>query len=131
MRKRDLQAGIWLVGLGFLFLTDTFWPGILILVGLSILIDSLYKPQLQEKKDPDEFVYRPRSNEQEEVSQVNAAQNGSQSPDQPAAPSPTWRDNTVLPPRCPRCGAPVEAELVRWTGANSADCPFCSGSLFT
>lgn len=39
------QSCFWLVGLAILFATDIFWPGILILIGLSILLGALTHEQ--------------------------------------------------------------------------------------
>ena len=47
-----LQSGIWLVGFFFLFHFDVFWPGILILVGVSSLIGALTRPMLHEGPGP-------------------------------------------------------------------------------
>jgi hypothetical protein len=44
-----MQGFIWLVGLAILFATDTIWPGILILAGLSILAGSIVRPPAFEK----------------------------------------------------------------------------------
>lgn len=44
-----LQSGIWLVGLAIIFYFDIFWPGILILIGISTLIGALTRPMLQEQ----------------------------------------------------------------------------------
>jgi hypothetical protein len=38
---QGLQGGIWLVGLFFLFYYDIFWPGILIVAGVSVLLGVL------------------------------------------------------------------------------------------
>ncbi|HNB52210.1 MAG TPA: hypothetical protein PK530_09725 [Anaerolineales bacterium] len=38
MNKSNLQSGIWLIGIGVLALTNTWWPGIMFVVGLSVLI---------------------------------------------------------------------------------------------
>lgn len=35
LRARQLNGGLWLIGIGILFLTGTFWPGILVLGGVS------------------------------------------------------------------------------------------------
>jgi hypothetical protein len=42
-----LQGGLWLVGLFFLFYYDLFWPGILILLGISALVGVLTRPMLR------------------------------------------------------------------------------------
>ena len=38
-----LKAAVWLLGLGVIALFDLWWPGILILVGISILVETLFK----------------------------------------------------------------------------------------
>jgi hypothetical protein len=44
-----IQGFIWLTGLAILFATDAIWPGILILVGLSILAGAIVQPPAFEK----------------------------------------------------------------------------------
>jgi len=44
-----IQGFVWLVGLAILFATDRIWPGILILVGLSIVAGALVPPPGFEK----------------------------------------------------------------------------------
>lgn len=34
-----LQSAIWLIGIGILFLTGDWWPGILIVIAISILAE--------------------------------------------------------------------------------------------
>jgi hypothetical protein len=41
---KNLRSAIWLIGLGVLFLFNLFWPGILILIGLSIIIEAVLPP---------------------------------------------------------------------------------------
>ena len=43
---QGVQGGIWLVGLFFLFYYEIFWPGILILAGVSALIGAVTRPML-------------------------------------------------------------------------------------
>jgi hypothetical protein len=45
-----IQGAVWLIGLAILFATDQFWPGILILVGLSIVAGALVRPPGLESK---------------------------------------------------------------------------------
>ncbi len=42
-RKGQFHAVLWLVGLAVLAMTDSWWPGILILVVISILLESAVK----------------------------------------------------------------------------------------
>ena len=44
---RELSGGLWLIGLGVLFLSGTFWPGILVLVGLSAYLEQRARGQQQ------------------------------------------------------------------------------------
>ncbi len=37
-REKEFSGAVWLIGLGLLFLTNLFWPGILVLVGLSAAV---------------------------------------------------------------------------------------------
>lgn len=37
MNKSNLQTGIWLIGLGILALTNSWWPGIMFVIGVSTL----------------------------------------------------------------------------------------------
>ena len=47
-----IQGFIWLAGLAVLFATDTLWPGILILAGLSILAGAIVRPPGLEGSKP-------------------------------------------------------------------------------
>ena len=127
IRKRDLQAALWLVGLAYLFLTDNFWPGILVLIVLSVLIEKFYKPQGAVETRPDEFEHHPEGLKPEET--IKAEKIGPQVPAQAVEAPLAWHDTSILPARCPNCGAPVVADQVHWTGAKSADCPYCNGRL--
>ena len=39
----EIQIGIWMVGLGLLFYFGFIWPGILILIGISSIIEGILK----------------------------------------------------------------------------------------
>jgi hypothetical protein len=51
---QGVQGSIWLVGLFFLFYFDIFWPGILIVAGVSALIGAVTRPMLS-SSDRDQF----------------------------------------------------------------------------
>jgi DNA-directed RNA polymerase subunit RPC12/RpoP len=34
-----------------------------------------------------------------------------------------------LPHVCPNCGGPIRGHEVKWTGVQSADCPYCGTNL--
>jgi hypothetical protein len=41
-RATALTAGIWLIGLGLLIATKSWWPGILLLVGIIVIIQGYF-----------------------------------------------------------------------------------------
>jgi hypothetical protein len=120
-RRGRYHAALWLVGLAVLAVTDSWWPGILILVAISILLESAVKRGDQSGSGEEE----PETVTDDKLE---------------AAPSSPPRVETVAPPvgthraewlplNCPRCGAPTRAADVRWTGDASASCPYCGSNL--
>jgi DNA-directed RNA polymerase subunit RPC12/RpoP len=120
-RRGQFHAVLWLVGLAVLAMTDSWWPGILILVVISILLESAVKRKDQSGSDMEE----PETVTEEKPE---------------VAPAPPLRVETVAPPagthraewlplNCPKCGAPTRAADVRWTGDSSAACPYCGSNL--
>jgi hypothetical protein len=47
-RKNEVSGALWLIGLGILFLTGSFWPGILVLVGLTAYVQQSARGRSQE-----------------------------------------------------------------------------------
>lgn len=45
-----LQGALWLVGIGVIALLDIWWPGILILIGISMLVGTIEKPPVFDEK---------------------------------------------------------------------------------
>lgn len=106
---RSIHGAIWLIGLAILFWQGWWWPGILVLVAVSGVAEALirqYAPDAVEKP-----VAAPA---------VPAAG--------PAAAPPEHRLE-LLPTTCPSCGGPIRGHEVKWTGPQSADCPFCGVNL--
>lgn len=112
---RNLEGVIWMVGLAILALKGWWWPGILILVAISTIYESiLMSAYPKQEEEP-------------------AAPAGS-TPIVP--PSPVVKTETrveyptaSLPTNCPRCGAPARGHDVKWTSVHSADCAFCGANL--
>jgi hypothetical protein len=120
--RRGVNAAIWLIGLGFLALTGNWWPGILILVGISLLVSGLIPPfgppRFDEPpEDPQGPPPPPRWPEPPPPPQPRPAP--------PVAVHPIER----LPDVCPQCGGPVRKNDVKWVGAQSATCAYCGSSL--
>jgi hypothetical protein len=120
-RRGRFHAAIWLIGLAVLAITDRWWPGILILVVISVLLETTVRRGDQGEGDEE----KPEMVEEEKPE---------------VAPAPPPRVETVAPPAeihkgewlplsCPKCGAPTRAAEVRWIGDASAACPFCGSNL--
>jgi hypothetical protein len=113
---RNLHAAVWLIGLAILAWRGWWWPGILVLVAISMVIEAILMqvaPQAFEK----------------------AAQQ--QSPPthfEPPAPSASISQSPIhllylLPSVCSRCGGPIRGHEVKWTSPQSANCPYCGANL--
>jgi hypothetical protein len=116
---RALHGALWLVGLAILAWTDAWWPGILILVALSALLEAVlqrYAPQAFEEPVPGTAAPR-------------AIPVAPQAPVESAPPSGPFHPEEWLPTNCPKCGGPTRGNEVIWTGPTSADCPFCGTNL--
>ncbi|MDX9864148.1 MAG: hypothetical protein RBT34_05015 [Anaerolineaceae bacterium] len=131
---KNVQVAVWMIGLGVLFLLDAFWPGILILIGLSLLIQSLM-PEEQEQPAPElnEDIKPDVPDQPEEKT----------SPDENISPhkgtpdlippplEPLQVAASGLPTECPACGGPVaeNAQAVKSVGEGVVLCPFCDARI--
>ncbi|HEY9151855.1 MAG TPA: hypothetical protein VIN60_03140 [Anaerolineales bacterium] len=116
---RSFRSAFWLIGLAILFFWGHWWPGILILIGLSIILEGVFRgsaPNWNQNPPP------PPS-----IDPMPAPM-----PMTPAAAAPVTDSihrTDLLPGTCPHCGAPIRASEVKWTGAQSASCGYCSSNL--
>ena len=115
---RTVHAVIWLVGIFILASRGWWWPGILILVAIS----AIYEGLLQQLA-PDAY----------EVAQKEGPLPTGITREEPApmmTPNPKLEHRLeLLPQVCPNCNAPIRGHEVRWTGTQSADCPYCGTNL--
>ena len=120
---RNIQGAIWLIGIGILLFTGHWWPGIIILVGISMVVGALtrssrYEPQLAPPPD---------SPPQPEMPMPPAPA--------PAAVSPAARtdrpfyDLAWLPAHCPSCGGPLNVKGVEVLDSRTVLCPFCGTKI--
>ncbi len=113
---RNLHAAVWLIGLAILAMRDWWWPGILVLIGISLVLEAVL------------MQYRPQAFETTEVPSSPPA--AVAAPVAPATPPPASQHRfDLLPAVCPKCGGPIRSQEVRWTGQESADCPYCGANL--
>jgi len=118
--RRRFHAVIWLLGLAILMWTGRWWPGLLVLVVISILLEGA--------------INRRRGGEFEDLRppETGVEPNEVVTPQPPVEsfPIPVERHHAEwLPIYCPQCGAPTRAAEVRWTGDASAACPYCGSNL--
>jgi hypothetical protein len=100
---KQIQTAVWLIGLAILAWRDWWWPGILVLVAISGLVQAGIQMYLSN-----------RNKTREEVSEAkNVAKERAE-----------W-----LPSICPTCGAPLSVSTVHWIGPATADCPYCKANL--
>jgi len=125
MDKNNLQAGIWIIGIGILGWLDFWWPGILFLIGIGTIAQAILPNRKQETPPDklDEAWLEPSTNSQssnefpEKTPEANSP--FSSSPPPPAA-ARSW-----LPTRCPACGAPLTPNEANWLASDRAECPYC------
>lgn len=106
---------IWGGGLYYLITRGNVWPGIFVLILVSAIYEALirrYVPQAYE-----------------EVPQNQPAVPYPNVPVAAAPPPPPEHRLELLPENCPNCGGPIRGHEVKWTGPQSADCPYCGTNL--
>ena len=96
---QQMQTAIWLIGLAILAWSGWWWPGILVLTAISGVSQGLIRW----------YVDRQEANQQTQAALETRKD---------------W-----LPAKCPNCGGPLSVDTVKWTGPNTADCPYCSTNL--
>jgi hypothetical protein len=123
----EVQSAIWLIGLGILFLTGWWWPGILIVIGVSMVAGALVRgielPAPAAPPEPPTFPSAP----------TMAAPAPPPPPVSPAVtlrPEPEARPASKpvrLPDICPNCGAPPRSLTSR--SEKPGVCPFCGSEI--
>ncbi len=125
---RNMQGVIWMVGLAILAIKGWWWPGILILVAISIIYESVLSMAF-----PSQAVEETPAPPTPPVPPAPPTPPVPPTPPIPPAPakveaSPIYPVH-LLPTNCPRCGAPARGHDVHWTSGHSADCAFCGANL--
>jgi hypothetical protein len=121
---RAAQSAIWLIGLGVLFLTGWWWPGILILVGLSMVVSALVR-----ESAPAETERLPEAPAAPPPPATPPTPFVSPAPDPVVLRAEPPADKPLrLPDICPYCGAPPRTLPAR-DPANPYACPYCGANL--
>lgn len=119
----SLHVAIWLIGIYILATRGWWWPGILVLVAISALYEGFlqrYMPgaYVEEKPVPSAAM--------EPTADIPFS-----APISAVAPALTITEHRIelLPQVCPACSGPIRGHEVRWTGPQSANCPYCGTNL--
>ena len=128
--NRGIIPAIWLIGLGILWLFDLWWPGILILIGITMLIGVANREtggiSANPAKTGGEVVDVEPAAEPE---QVAAEADGIPACEPVVEKVEVAEVTSRLPSNCPMCGAPVNENKVVWRGLDEAHCAFCDTKL--
>jgi hypothetical protein len=123
------HGAFWWIGLAVLFYTGDWWPGILILMGLSMLFGGIFHEGKKDRtrdwqewsKDWQEPPARPHHEPSPPVA----------SPAPKPAPAVSvyqFHPADALPATCSQCGGPIRSYEVKWKGDRAA-CPYCGSNL--
>lgn len=116
-RWHGLHGAIWMIGLGILAWHGWWWPGMLVLIGISMILEST--------------MAQPARQTFEETRPPQASPPPPSTPPQPFSQAPAVSGHRIelLPQTCSRCGGPIRGHEVKWTGPQSAACPYCGSNL--
>jgi cytoskeletal protein RodZ len=101
---RSIHAAVWLIGLAILFWTGNWWPGILVLIAISGIVEALIRR------------YAPDAVEAEEPASLPSASTETSAPqpvESPSASAPREHRLELLPSICPGCGGPIRGHEVK------------------
>lgn len=131
-KHHELTGALWMIGMGVLFITGWWWPGILILMGVVSVVSAMAgewnwdgEPEAQTEQKPKrarpvEATPPPSPfSSTEPLTRMETALQAVR-PATPAAP-------LRLPEFCPHCGAPTRA--LRHFAPQPDECAFCGGGL--
>jgi hypothetical protein len=113
------HAVIWMGGLYYLFTRGQIFPGIFVLILISIIYEALLRRFVPRAY---EVVEEPKPEPQVEDKPVISSVNFS-------SPPPAEHRIELLPQVCPSCSGPIRGHEVKWTGPQSANCPYCGTNL--
>ncbi|MEI6288972.1 MAG: hypothetical protein WCP19_00940 [Chloroflexota bacterium] len=122
-RKNPLIGAVWLIGMGLLILTKHIWPGILVLIGITIILSSFSKnsediPEFRNSNLPGIDPFTEHQPSMPVIITKTDKKPAEQTDVRPG-----------LPSNCSKCGAPVIADDVKWKDSKSAACPYCGSTL--
>ena len=125
--KKNMLGAVWLIGIGILWAFDLWWPGILILIGITLIIQAVSKSNsktevitarppkpIESPETKTEEIYNDPPEDLPDILQLEPVE-------KPAA--------VELPAACPMCGGPVKENNVVWKDSHTPMCSFCESPL--
>jgi DNA-directed RNA polymerase subunit RPC12/RpoP len=109
-----------MIGLAILFWKGWWWPGMLVLIAISMLVEGVIMALVPGASEP-ETRSKPKAAPRPIPPPTADRRTG-------AAPKPQRRVD-LLPARCPGCGAQVREDAVAWTTPQTAECQYCGTRL--
>jgi hypothetical protein len=155
MNRKNVIAAVWLIGLGILFMVDYIWPGILILIGITMIVNATMRGEPTVMPPPttpqsplrqtqgtapstaaepveanfiEAIPYEPPTAEPVATSTSSmTAAAGEPLPAILASEADRLYLSSQLPEKCPACDAPLRANAKKlaWHSDNSVSCMFC------
>ncbi len=120
---QSLHVVIWLIGIYILATHSWWWPGILVLVAISALYEAFLRQFV-----PGAYIEEKPATPAAPVQSTTLSPNISIPSPAPPAAIPEHRID-LLPQICPACSGPIRGHEVKWTGPQSANCPYCGTNL--
>ncbi len=117
---QSLHGIIWIIGIIILASYNWWWPGILVVLGISIFYEAILRQLV-----PGAFIEEKPA----QTSQVTAPPAAAIPPLQATPVAVQEHRIDLLPQVCPSCNAPIRGNEVKWTGLQSANCPYCGTNL--
>lgn len=129
-KNHELMGALWMIGMGVLFITGWWWPGILILMGVISVVSAVagewsWDGEPEPELEPEEKRSRPAeaAPPPSPFAPVETSIRAEPAPKVESPAVPTVR----LPEFCPHCGAPTRA--LRYLATQPDTCAFCGSGL--
>lgn len=142
MNRKNVIAAVWLIGLGLLFMVNYIWPGILILIGITMIVNATMHEEptvmpptgtLRQAQGTalDPLAEPVEARVADPSTSTATAALGESLPAVLASEAERLYLASKLPENCPACGAPMRANAKKltWHEDNSLSCGFCGYRL--
>lgn len=119
---------LWLLGIAYLAFTHNWWPGILVLVAISMVATGVLNA-VGRSDEPDVNGPAPMSPPSGPVETPTPFKSSAPEPMSAPAPKVATTAAIDLPDRCPHCGGPTGGRSARSLESDPAICHYCGSRL--